>query len=127
LNPTIGIVGVEPDASDDHVRSHVAGTRVELESMPRTIADGQQLVTPGELTWQVTSRLTDRFVSVSDSEIVETMRLLFVHHKLVVEPSGASALAAVLHRDIVEPGMRVGVTLSGGNIEPARFSELLDL
>ena len=77
------------------------------------------------LTWPITNALTDRFVTVSDDEIVEAMRLLFLHHKLVVEPSGASALAAVLHRDIVEPGMRVGVTLSGGNVGLDRFIELV--
>ena len=93
--------------------------------MPRTIADGQQTTAPGELTWSLNSVRCDEFTTVTDDEIVATMRLLFDHHKLVVEPSGASALAAVLHRDLVKPGMRVGVTLSGGNIDLATFTELL--
>jgi len=123
-NPDIVIVGVEPEAGDDHVRSHAAGTRVSLPGVPRTIADGQQVVAPGELTWPITSDLTDRFVTVSDAELTSTMRFLFEHHKLVVEPSGASAMAAVRYRSIVEPGMRVGVTLSGGNISLDSFMEL---
>ena len=125
LNPDVRLIGVEPEASDDHVRSRAAGRRVTLSEIPRTIADGQQLSSPGVLTWPITNALTERFVTVTDDEIVATMRLLFLHHKLVVEPSGASALAAVLHRDLVEPGMRVGVTLSGGNVGLDRFIELV--
>ncbi|MGI9604847.1 MAG: threonine ammonia-lyase [Acidimicrobiales bacterium] len=125
-NPNIVVVGVEPDASDDHVRSRAAGHRVELDAMPRTIADGQQLMIPGELTWPITNALTDHFVSVSDDEIASTMRTLFAQHKLVVEPSGASALAAAIHRGLIERGARVGVTLSGGNVEPATFFDLIN-
>ena len=123
-NPDIVVVGVEPEAGDDHVRSRAAGTRVALDGVPVTIADGQQTTQPGELTWSVNSVRTDIFTTVTDAEIIQTMRLLFEYTKLVVEPSGASALAAVLHRGLVEPGMRVGVTLSGGNIDLARFTEL---
>lgn len=123
--PSARIVGVEPEAGDDHRRSREAGHRVELSEVPRTIADGQQTTAPGELTWPVTDQLTDTFTVASDGEIVLAMRLLFNHHKLVTEPSGASALAAVLHRGLVEPGMRVGVTISGGNVDPATFAQLL--
>lgn len=124
LRPGLVVVGVEPEASDDHVRSRAAGERVMLEEIPRTIADGQQIRQPGLLTWPITEAKVDLLTTVSDREIVDTMRLLFEQHKLVVEPSGASALAAVIHRGLVEPGMRVGVTLSGGNIDLRRFSEL---
>lgn len=124
-NPEIRIIGVEPEAGDDHVRSHRSGERVTLGEVPRTIADGQQVTSPGELTWPITSALTDEFVTVSDAEIVAAMRTLFLHHKIVVEPSGASAFAAVLHRDIVRPDERVGVILSGGNIDLDRFVELV--
>ncbi len=125
ISPSTIVVGVEPEAGDDHVRSREAGHIVALDEVPRTIADGQQTLAPGELTWSVTSVRCDEFTTVSDDEIVSTMRLLFDHHKLVVEPSGASALAAVLHRGLVKPGMRVGVTLSGGNIDLATFARLL--
>ncbi len=119
------VVGVEPEAGDDHVQSRAAGHRVELDSVPKTIADGQQTTAPGVLTWSVNAVRADVFTTVSDAEIVHTMRLLAEHHNLIVEPSGATALAAVLHRGLVEPGMRVGVTLSGGNIDLARFAELV--
>ncbi len=125
INPDIVVVGVEPEAGDDHLRSRAAGRRVALDGVPVTIADGQQTTQPGELTWSVNSVRTDIFTTVSDAEIIQTMRLLFEYTKLVVEPSGASALAAVLHRGLVEPGMRVGVTLSGGNIDLARFTQLV--
>ncbi len=124
-NPDVIVVGVEPDAGDDHVQSRAAGHRVELDAVPATIADGQQTTAPGILTWSVNRTRADVFTTVSDDEIVTAMRLLFEQHKLVVEPSGATALAAVLHRGLVEPGMRVGVTLSGGNIDLGRFHKLL--
>lgn len=123
-NPDVIVVGVEPEAGDDHKRSRAAGMRVALDSVPVTIADGQQTTEPGRLTWSVNSVRADFFTTVTDAEIIDTMRLLFEYTKLVVEPSGASALAAVLHRGLVKPGMRVGVTLSGGNIDLARFMEL---
>ncbi len=125
MNPGVVVVGVEPEAGDDHVRSRAAGEPVALEGVPVTIADGQQTTQPGRLTWSVNSVRADRFTTVTDDEIVRTMRLLFEYTKLVVEPSGASALAAVLYGGLVEPGMRVGVTLSGGNIDLARFTELV--
>jgi len=124
-SPDTIVVGVEPAAGDDHVRSRAAGHPVALDGVPVTIADGQQTTKPGDLTWSVNSVRADVFTTVTDAEIVETMRLLFDYTKLVVEPSGASALAAVVHSNLVLPGMRVGVTLSGGNIDLARFSELL--
>lgn len=125
-NPDLVVVGVEPEAGDDHLRSRQAGERVELDSVPQTIADGQQTTAPGRLTWSVNEVRADVFTTVSDAEIVETMRLLFEHEKLVVEPSGATALAGAIHRGLVEPGMRVGVTISGGNIDLRRFTQLLE-
>ena len=124
-SPSTVMVGVEPEAGDDHVQSRAAGKIVTLAEVPRTIADGQQTLAPGELTWSVNSVHCDEFTTVSDDEIVSTMALLFDHHKLVVEPSGASALAAVIHRGLVKPGMRVGVTLSGGNVDLATFARLV--
>lgn len=125
LSPKTVVIGVEPEAGNDHALSHAAGEIVSLTEVPRTIADGQQTTAPGDLTWSVNSVKADEFTTVSDEEIITAMRLLFDHHKLVVEPSGASALAAVLHRGFVQPGMRVGVTISGGNIDLATFARLL--
>jgi threonine dehydratase len=93
--------------------------------VPRTIADGQQLPIPGELTFPVVQRLVSEVVTVSDEEIVAAMRFLFERVKTVAEPSGACALAALLAGKVDAAGARVGVTISGGNVTAARFAELL--
>lgn len=128
LRPEVEIYGVEPETGDDHRRSRRAGRRVAID-VPVTIADGQQLTTPGELTWPITSRLATAFVTVTDDEIVAAMRLLYDHLDLVVEPSGASALAAVRNRALCDGGadlsrQRIGIVVSGGNIDRARHREL---
>lgn len=123
LRPTLELYGVEPEAGDDHRRSRLAGHRVDV-GVPLTIADGQQVSTPGKLTWPINDRLTGQFLTVSDEEIVSTMRLLIERVDLMVEPSGASALAALTHRGLSLAGKRVGVVLSGGNIGRPRFREL---
>jgi threonine dehydratase len=124
LSPDTRVIGVEPEAGDDFVRSLAAGERVRIE-VPRTIADGQQLPLPGELTFPVIQRLVDEVVTVSDAEIVDAMRLLFERAKTVAEPSGASAFAALLAGRIDAAGQRVGVTISGGNVTAERFAELV--
>jgi threonine dehydratase len=123
-HPGTRVVGVEPEAGDDHRRSREAGRRVEVR-VPRTIADGLQVAVPGEVTWQVNARLVDEFVTVSDAEIIRTMGFLFERLKLVVEPSGAVGVAALLEGRLGAVGKRVGVILSGGNIGAARFRALL--
>jgi threo-3-hydroxy-L-aspartate ammonia-lyase len=124
LSPDTRVIGVEPEAGDDTKRSFEAGERVRID-VPRTIADGQQLPIPGELTFPVNQRLVDEIVTVSDAEIVDAMRLLFERTKTVTEPSGACAFAALLAGKVEAAGLRVGVTLSGGNVTAARFAELL--
>jgi threonine dehydratase len=124
LRPGIRVIGVEPEAGDDTRRSLAAGHRVRIE-VGRTIADGQQAPTPGELTFPILQALVDDVVTVSDAEIATAMRMLFERCKLVVEPSGASALAAVLAGRVEVAGRRVGVTLSGGNIDPERFAAIV--
>jgi len=122
LSPSTRIIGVEPAAGDDHARSRAAGERVRVE-IPRTIADGLGAPEPGELTWQVNRELVDDFVSVTDEELVEAMAFLFDRLKIVVEPSGAAGVAALLQGRI--PGGRVAIVLSGGNVGATRFAELL--
>lgn len=124
LAPTTKVIGVEPEASDDVARSLAAGHRVRVE-VGRTIADGQQTPTPGELTWPVIERLVASVVTVSDAQILDAMRLLFERLKLVAEPSGACALAALLAGKVAVAGQRVGVVLSGGNIGAAGFGALM--
>jgi threonine dehydratase len=117
------VVGVEPEAGDDWRRSFAAGERVAID-VPRTIADGLQTHAPGVLTWEVASRLVDEVVTVTDDQIVEAMRFAFERLKLVVEPSGAVGIAAVL-QGAVGSGGRVGVIVSGGNVGADRFAELV--
>ena len=124
LRPAIRVIGVEPEAGDDTRRSLAAGERVRI-AVPRTIADGQQADIPGRLTFEINRRLVDDVVTVSDAEIVAAMRLLFDRMKVVVEPSGASALAALLAGRVDGPVGKVGVVLSGGNVGAGRFAEIL--
>jgi threo-3-hydroxy-L-aspartate ammonia-lyase len=125
LRPGIRVVGVEPEAGDDTRRSLEAGTRVRLPEVPRTIADGLQVDIPGELTFALNRLLVDQVVTVTDPQIVQAMAFLFERLKVVVEPSGAVAVAALLSGAIDASGSRVGVILSGGNIATGAFAELV--
>jgi len=118
LCPGVRVVAAEPDASRILSRSLAAGRRVELP-VPRTIADGQQLGVLGRFPFEVLRRLVDETVSVA------AMRLLFDRLKLVVEPSGAIALAAALSGRSDLAGRRVGIIVSGGNVGADRFCDLL--
>ena len=119
------VVGVEPDAGDDVRRSLLAGERVTID-VPRTIADGQQTTAPGELTFPIMQAHVDEVVTVSDDEIVDAMRFLFERAKLVVEPSGATGVAALLAGRIPRAqGAQVGVVVSGGNVSAERFAALV--
>ncbi len=120
------VIGVEPSAGDDVLQSLKAGHIVEIET-PITIADGQQTTAPSERTFAVISRLVDDIALVSDDEIVSAMRFGFERLNVVLEPSGASALAAILAGRIDVTGQRVGITLSGGNVDLARFAALTAL
>jgi threonine dehydratase len=124
VRPQARVIGVEPDASPDTQRSLRAGRRERVE-IERSIADGQLLPEPGERTFAVVSALVDDVVTVADDEIVATMRFLFERMKIVVEPSGASALAALIAGRVALDGARAGVVLSGGNVDAARFAELV--
>jgi threonine dehydratase len=116
------VVGVEPEAGDDVRRSLARGERVRID-VPRTIADGLQTNAPGALTFPVIQERVDEIVTVTDEQLVEAMRFAFERLKLVVEPSGAAGLAAVLAGAV--RGRRVGVVISGGNVGAGRFAELV--
>jgi threonine dehydratase len=124
LAPDARVVGVEPEAGDDVARSLRAGERVSVP-VPKTIADGQQVTEAGERPWQVIHALVDDVVTVTDAEIVDAMLLLFERVKVVAEPSGASALAALLAGRVALRGGPVGVVISGGNVDAARFASLM--
>ena len=118
------VVGVEPEAGDDVRRSLKTGERVKIPT-PQTIADGQQTPQVGALTFPVIQRHVDDVVTVTDDEIVAAMRFAMSRLKVVLEPSGACALAALLNGVNDVSGRRVGVTLSGGNVDLGRLAELI--
>ena len=115
-NANLRLIGVEPDAADDTKRSLETGERIWIEA-PVTIADGLRTQIPGELTFEINRRLVDEVVLVTDDEIRDAMDLLRSSLGEIVEPSGAVAVAALLAGHVQAAHARVGVILSGGNIE----------
>jgi threonine dehydratase len=124
LRPGIAIYGVEPEAGDDFRQSFVLGERVEI-AVPETIADGQRTTSPGELTFPIVKRLCAGILTVRDDDLRAAMSFAFERLKLVVEPSGAAALAALLTGAADVAGKRVGVILSGGNVDAASYAAIL--
>ena len=120
MKPGIRLFGAEPEGADDAAQSLAAGELVPQTS-PETICDGL-LTSLGNLTWPILQSHLEAVLTVSDSLVVEAMRLLMTRTKLVVEPSGAIALAAVLSRACpLEQDAHVGLVLSGGNVDPDHF------
>ena len=124
LAPGIAVYGVEPEAGDDWVRSLAAGKPLTIPP-PDTIADGMRTQSPGSLTFPIVQALCAGVVTVADDELRAAMRFAFERLKLVVEPSGAAALAAVLFGKIDVRGKRVGLTISGGNVDASTFAQLI--
>jgi len=116
LNPRIRVIGVEPADGNDTYLSLAAGKRTEIPP-PATIADGLRAQIPGELTFPVVQRLVERVVLVTDDEIRQTVKFLLTRLKILVEPSGAAPAAAVLFQKLPPEIRRVGVVLSGGNVD----------
>jgi threo-3-hydroxy-L-aspartate ammonia-lyase len=123
LLPRIRVIGVEPEAGDDTKRSLSAGRRVSIP-IPRTIADGQAAEIPGELTFSINRHLVDDVALVSEDDIRAAMRMAFERMKIVMEPSGATPLAALLAGRAGNLPRRVGIIVSGGNIDTRRFAEI---
>ena len=123
-SPGIAIYGVEPEAGDDGRRSFHGGQVVTIP-VPRTIADGAQSTALGRLTFAIIRERVTDIVTVSDAELVETMRFFAARMKLVVEPTGCLAAAAVLHGKLDVRGKRVGIVISGGNVDIAAFGRLV--
>lgn len=124
LRPQIEVFGVEPATGSDTKQSFDAGERIEIP-IPRTIADGLTVGIPGELTFPIVQRLVRDVLLVTEAAIVQAMRVLFERTKLVVEPSGATTLAALTEHKGRFAGKRVGLLLSGGNVGVDRFIELM--
>ncbi|HYJ84892.1 MAG TPA: pyridoxal-phosphate dependent enzyme [Pyrinomonadaceae bacterium] len=124
LNPDVRCFPVEPDTADDTRQSFLKGERVTIPPPP-TIADGLRVQSPGSLTFPLLQKTAEDVLTVSDDEIVETIKFFLFRMKLLVEPSGAAAAAAVLTRKLPAGARRVGVVISGGNIDSELLSQLL--
>ncbi len=123
VNPAIQVIGVEPEDADDTRRSLLAGERISIPP-PATIADGLRVTTPGALTFPIVQRHVAQIVTVSDDDIREAMRFMILRMKLVVEPSGAAGIAAVMSRRLPATARQVGVIVCGGNIDPPLLASL---
>jgi threonine dehydratase len=123
LIPGCRVVGVEPETADDATRSFATG-RLHTVHNPPTIADGTRTASLGRYTFPLIRRAVDAMVTVSEAEIVAAVRFLFERMKLVVEPSGALGVAALLAGRLTVEG-RVGVILSGGNVDAATMARIL--
>jgi threonine dehydratase len=125
LRPEIRLWGVEPEAGDDMKRSLEQGKPVSIP-LPNTIADALQTTLPAERTFNIVRALTEGILTVSDLELRRAMAFLASRMKLVVEPGGAAAFAALLHGKVPDTeSRRIGVVLSGGNVDPDRFGALI--
>ncbi|MBX3658948.1 MAG: threo-3-hydroxy-L-aspartate ammonia-lyase [Ramlibacter sp.] len=124
LSPRCRVLGVEPEAGNDGQQSFRSGTIVHIDT-PRTLADGAQTQHLGQYTFGVIRRLVDDIVTVTDEQLVEAMRFYAQRMKLVVEPTGCLSLAAAFHAGLSLQGQRVGVIVSGGNVDLTRYAGLL--
>jgi threonine dehydratase len=124
INPGIRCFPVEPDTADDTRQSFLKGERVTIPPPP-TIADGLRVQSPGTLTFPILQQTAEDVLTVSDEEIMETIKFLLFRAKLLVEPSGAAAAAAVFAGKLPTDARRVGVVLSGGNIDAELLSQIL--
>ena len=124
LLPNIAVYGAEPERGNDMQQSLRSGRIVTID-VPRTICDGQQTQAVGKLPFEVIRAMVKDVLAVPDPVVVEAMRFVFERMKVVLEPSGACALAALMHHREQFRGRRVGVTLSGGNIGIERFVALI--
>ncbi|GAC1652831.1 MAG: pyridoxal-phosphate dependent enzyme [Vulcanimicrobiaceae bacterium] len=124
MNPNIDVYGVEPENGNDVQQSLAAGMRVTIP-VPDTIADGMMTQSPGDITFSLVQRYARGVVTVTDEEIREAMRFAFQRLKLVIEPSGASSLAALMFDKVQHAGKRVGLIISGGNVDSATFAHII--
>jgi threonine dehydratase len=126
LSPDTVMVGVEPEGFDDTLKSLQAGARQVIKPTGRSLCDSLESPFPGELTFPIMQKTVAEVAVVSDREITEAMRYAFATLKLVVEPGGAAALAALLAGKIDVAGKgAVGVVLSGGNVDTEQFAQVL--
>jgi threonine dehydratase len=124
INPRIACFAVEAESADDTRQSFIKGERVCIEPPP-TIADGMRNQAPGALTFPVLQRNAADVLLVSDAEIIEALRFILLRMKLLIEPTGATSAAAVLFNKLPSKFKRIGVILSGGNVDPKTLAHIL--
>ena len=124
LNPKIRVIGVEPEAGNDAQQSKRAGMIIKIET-PKTIADGAQTQFVGQLTFPVIQELVDDIVTVSDTQLIEAMRFAASRMKMVIEPTGGLAMAAAMQGVVDVKGQRVGIIISGGNVDITHLTKYL--
>ncbi|WP_422849475.1 threo-3-hydroxy-L-aspartate ammonia-lyase [Acidovorax sp. M14] len=124
LAPQCRVVGVEPAAGNDGQQSFKAGHVVQIPT-PHTIADGAQTQALGQLTFPIIQRLADDMVTATDEQLVESLRFFAERMKIVVEPTGALAFAGAQHGNVDIHGARVGILISGGNVDLSRLARFL--
>ena len=124
LSPQCQVLGVEPEAGNDGQQSFRSGSIVRIDT-PKTIADGAQTQAMGEITFAIVRRDVHDVVTASDAQLVEAMRFFAERMKIIVEPTGCLGLAGALHGGVPIAGKRVGVIVSGGNVDLVRFGQLV--
>jgi threonine dehydratase len=124
LAPKCKIHGVEPEVGNDVQQSFATGQRVKID-VPRTIADGAQTQQVGEITFDIIRQTVDGIITASDEQLVECMRFYAERMKIVVEPTGCLSLAGARASGVDFEGSRVGILISGGNVDLGRFAELI--
>lgn len=124
-SPSTAVFVVEPEAFDDTARSLAAGERLGHPQGPPSICDALMAPMPGVLTWPINRRLAGA-ITVSDAEVAEAVRFAFRHLKLVIEPGGAVSLAALLAGKVEAQGLTTAIVLSGGNVDPGLFAEIIE-
>lgn len=123
-SPHCKIYGVEPEAGNDTQQSFRKGERVKIAT-PITIADGAQTPMVGAITFEIIKALVDDIHTVTDAQLIEAMRFYAERMKMVVEPTGCLSLAAAVQAAAQLKGQRVGIIISGGNVDLDRFAKLL--
>ena len=129
LNPNTKIIGVEPESLNDTQKSMASGKRETIEIQPNTLCDSLMAKTPGEITFKINHSLVSSIDTVTDQQVIESMRFAFDEFEIVVEPGGAaslaSAIAAINRKEVTEEESTV-VVLSGGNISKERHQNLIN-